>query len=156
MKDQSTGMPSASQLRQVPRHRFLLLATLLSLNALVLGGCIALLIVGRLLNSQLDVYSAAQSMPAASAILDFMDDLIPLYFFYGAVLLILGLGTVSVWTWMVARSRWLRYGVVLLCFILLIVLGGVWLSGRVGVPAIPPMTPTPPVGSAILALGRLS
>ena len=120
MKDQPTGASSAAQLRQVPRHRFLLLAMLLSLNALVLGGCITLLIVGRLLNTQLDVYVAAQSMPAASAILDFMDDLVPLYFVYSAVLLLLVLGTVSVWTWMVAQSPWLRYGMVLLCFILLI------------------------------------
>lgn len=152
MRDQSTEKSSAEHLRKVPRRRFVILVTLLSLNALVLGGCIALLMVNRLLNSQLDVYATAQSWPAASAILDFMDNLLPFYFIYGAVLFILVLGTVSVWTWMVAQSRLLRYGVVLLCLIVLVVLGGVWLLRGVGVPVTPPMTPTPTMGSAILAV----
>ena len=155
MRDQSTEKSSAEHLRMEPRRRFMILATLLFLNALVLGGCIALLIVNRLLNSLLDVYVAAQSMAAASAILDVMDDLLPVYFIYGIALLILVLGTASVWTWMVSQSRLLRYGVILLCLVVLVVLGGVWLLGRVGVPATPPMTPTPTMGSVILAVGNI-
>ena len=155
MRDQSTEKPSSEHLRMALRRRFMILATLLFLDALVLGGCIAFLIVNRLLNSQLDVYTAAQSMAAASAILDFMDDLLPVYFIYGIALLILVLGTASVWTWMVTQSRLLRYGVILLCLVVLVVLGGVWLLRGVGVPATPPMTPTPTMGSVILAVGHI-
>jgi len=34
-----------------------------------------------------------------------MDDLLYFYLLYGAVLLILVLGTASVWTWMVTQSK---------------------------------------------------
>jgi hypothetical protein len=121
----------------------MILTMLLSLNAFVLGGCITLLMVNRLLNSQLDVYTAIESMAAASAILDFMDDLLYFYLLYGAVLLILVLITASVWTWMVTQSRILRYGVILLCLTILVVLGGVWLMRGNEAPVVPPATPTP-------------
>ena len=62
-----------------PRRRSLLWTLLIILNTFVLGGCLALLIVNRLLQRQLDVYTSSQSMAAGSTILDFMDDLLPLY-----------------------------------------------------------------------------
>jgi len=127
MRTQSTEERSTEHLRTVPRRRFMIVTMLLSLDALVLGGCIALLIVNRLLNSQLDVYTATQSMAAASTILDFMDDLLLFYLIYSGALLLLVLGTASVWTWMMTQSRLLRYGVILLCLIVLVVLGGMWL-----------------------------
>jgi hypothetical protein len=155
MGDQSTEKPSSEHLRAAPHRRSVIMATLLFLDALVFGGCIALLLVNWLLNSLLDVYVAAQSMAAASAILDFMDDLLPVYLTYGVTLLILVLGTASVWTWRVTRSRLLRYGVILLCLVVLVVLAGVWLFGGLGVPMTPPMTPTPTMGSVILAVGSI-
>jgi hypothetical protein len=150
MRANSTEERNADHLRVVPRRRFMILTMLLCLNAFVLGGCVALLIVNRLLSSQLDVYTATQSMAAASSILDFMDDLLYFYVIYGAVLLILVLGTASVWTWMVSQSRILRYGVILLCLIILVVLGGVWLMGGREAPVAPSTTPTPSIGSSLL------
>jgi hypothetical protein len=132
----------------------MIVTMLLSLDALVLGGCVTLLIVNRLLNSQLDVYTATQNMAAASTILDFMDDLLLFYLIYSGALLILVLGTASVWTWMMTQSRLLRYGVILLCLIVLVVLGGMWLLRAKGVPVVPPTTPTstPPMGSVPLVV----
>jgi hypothetical protein len=143
MKTQPTERQSTEHLRTVPRRRFLILTILLSLNAFVLGGCVTLLIVNRLLNRQLDVYAATQSMAAASTILDFMDDLLPFFLTYGGVLVVLVLVTASVWTWMMTPSRLLRYGVILLCLVVLVVLGGMWLLGGSEAPVVPPTTPTP-------------
>mgnify|MGYP001814723382 CR=1 FL=1 len=143
MRADSTEERNADHLRAVPRRRYAILTVLVSLNALVLGGCITLLIVNRLLNSQLDVYVAAQAMAAASAILDFMDDLLYVYLIYGAILFILVLSTASVWTWMVSQSRVLCYGMILLCLIILVVLGGIWLFRGREVAVIPPATPAP-------------
>jgi hypothetical protein len=150
MRADSTEERNADRLRAVPRRRFMILTMLLSLNAFVLGGCVALLIVNRLLSSQLDVYTATQSMAAASSILDLMDDLLYYYLIYGAVLFVLVLGTASVWTWMVTQSRILRYGMILLCLILVVVFGGVWLMGRREAPVVPSTTPTPSMGSSLL------
>lgn len=70
-------LPESSLSPIVSRHRSLIFIILFSLNAFFLGGCITLLIINRLLNSQTDVYVATQSMAAGATILDFMDDLIP-------------------------------------------------------------------------------
>jgi hypothetical protein len=122
------------------------MAIFLSLDAFVLGGFVALLIVNRLLNSQLDVYVTAQLMPAASAILDFMDDLLPVLLIYSGILLLLVLATASVGVWLMTESRWLRWGVILLWLAVFVVLAGLWLSRGAEVPVVPPTTPTP-VGS---------
>ena len=147
MRSDSTEERAADHPGAVPRRRILILTMLLSLTSLVLGGCFALLIVNRLLIGQLDVYAATQSMAAASAILDFMDDLLYLYVIYGALLLVLVLSTACVWTWMVSQSRTLRYGMILLCLAILVVLGGALLLRGQEVPAVPPATPTPTMGS---------
>ena len=78
-----------------------------------------------------------------------MDDLLYFYLLYGAVLLILVLVTASVWTWMVTQSRILRYGVILLCLTILVVLGGVWLMGGDKAPVVPQATPTPSIESLL-------
>jgi hypothetical protein len=131
------------QLGTAAWRRFLVPVLLLGFDALVSGGCITLWIVNRLLNRQLDVYAAARSMAAASAILDFMDDLLPVYLLFAGALFALLLSTVAVWTWVTTRSRLLRYAVVLLCLAMLVVLGGLWILRGTAVPAVPPMTPTP-------------
>jgi hypothetical protein len=150
MRSGSGEERNAERVRGVGRRRYLFLTVLLSLHALVVGGCIALHLVSRLLNSQLDVYAAAQRMAAASAILDIRDDLLYYYLIYGAVLLILVLITAIVLTWMVTPSRILRYGVILLCLILFLAFAGLGLSRGHDEPGIPPTTPTPPAGSLLL------
>jgi hypothetical protein len=130
-----------------PLRRFSILAALLALDGFILGGLVALLIVNRLLTTQLGVYVAANNMAAASAILDFMDDLVPSFFCYGAALLVAVLLTASVWTWLSTRSRAMRLGIVLLSVLILLVLGAIWLSRGSGGAAVPPTTPTPTIGA---------
>ncbi len=126
-----------------PRHRRLpVLAALVALDMFVLGGLVALLLVNRLLDNQLAIY-APHSMDAASAVLDFMDDLIIYYVAYSGTLVALILVTLSASVWLMTESRLLRYGVALMGFILVVV--GAWtlLSPGTGAPPVPPTTPTP-------------
>ena len=128
---------------QKKRHLDLpILPILLALDTFVLGGFTALLVVNCLLDKQLAIY-APRHMDAASAILDFMDDLIPYLVVCGATSLVLVLSTICVAVWRKARSRVLRYGTVLL--VLLLIAVGVWSwVSRVGMtPSVSPMTPTP-------------
>jgi hypothetical protein len=128
---------------RVPRQRRLsILSLLLALDAFVLGGLLALLVVNRLLNNQLDVY-LSHSFVAAATILDFMDDLLPYYVIYGGTLLALVLTTLIAWMWSKTKSPVLRYSVVL--SVLIFVTVGAWLllSPGTGSPPVPPMTPTP-------------
>ena len=74
-------------------------------EAFVLGGFIALLLVYRILGKQLDIYAAGGYMDAASTILDVMDDLLAYLVPFGALSLLLGLITVTVWIWFAAGSR---------------------------------------------------
>jgi heme A synthase len=126
-----------------PRRRSLLWTLLIILNTFVLGGCLALLIVNRLLQRQLDVYTSSQSMAAGSTILDFMDDLLPLYLICGSVLLLLLLLTTAVWAWTKTQSRFLRYGTLTLILLALALLLGIWLIGSNSEPITQPTTPTP-------------
>ncbi|NIN63848.1 MAG: hypothetical protein GTO63_03865 [Anaerolineae bacterium] len=126
-----------------PRHRRLpVLAALVALDMVVLGGLVALLLVNRLLDNQLGIY-APHSMDAASAIVDFMDDLIIYYVAYSGTLVALILVTVSASVWLVTESRSMRYGVALVALILIVV--GAWtlLSPGTGAPTVPQTTPTP-------------
>ncbi len=129
-------------IRTLRQQRLPIQSLLLALDAFVLGGFVNLLVVNRLLGNQLNIY-APHSMAAASTILDFMDDLLPYYVLCGGTLLALVLITVSAWVWLMTESRLLRCGVVLLVLIVLAV--GAWtvLSRSMGVPPVPPMTPTP-------------
>jgi protein-S-isoprenylcysteine O-methyltransferase Ste14 len=75
------------------------------LDAFVLGGCVSMLLVNRLLNKQLNLY-APRSMVAADAILDFTDDLLPYYMACVGIFLALILITLGVWAWR-AVGDWL-------------------------------------------------
>jgi hypothetical protein len=126
-----------------PRHRRLLVLTaLVALDVFVLGGLVALLLVNRLLDNQLGIY-APHSMDAASAIVDFMDDLVIYYVAYSGTLVALILVTVSALVWLMTESRFLRYGVALVALIPIVV--GAWtlLSPGTGAPTVPQTTPTP-------------
>ncbi len=128
---------------RAPRQRRLpILSLLLALDAMVLGGFLTLLLVNRLLGEQLNIY-VPHSMADASTILDFMDDLLPYYVVYGAILLALVLTTLIAWIWSKTKSPLLRYSVVL--SVLVLVTTGAWilLSRGMGAPPVPPMTPTP-------------
>ena len=142
MNTQSTAEQSLEYPFTTSRRRFLTVMILLLLIAFASGGCITLLIVNSLLNSQLDAYLSTQSMAAVSTILDFMEDLLPLYFLYGGFLLILVLIAVNVWIWMRTQSSYIRYGVLLLCLILIMIVVGRWFWGTSEV-QVAPTTPTP-------------
>jgi len=142
MISQSTDEQTVESFNTTSRRSFLTMMTLLSLIVFVFGGCITLLIVNSLLNSQLDAYVSTQSMAAASTILDFMEDLLLFYFLYGGILLILVLATASVVTWMKTQSSYIRYGVLLLCLIIVLILGGMRSFGSSEV-QVSPTTPTP-------------
>jgi hypothetical protein len=132
-----------------PRSRALLTKALFLLNAFVLGGCLALVFVNRLLNTQLDQYVSSQSMAAASTIIDFMEDLLPLYLICGSVLLLLLLISTTVWAWTKTQSRFLRYGTLLLILLAFVLLAGMWLMGGSSGPIPLPATPTPPVSASL-------
>ena len=132
-----------------PRSRAILMKVLVLLNAFVLGGCLALLIVNRWLNNQLDTYVSNQSMDAASTIIDFMEDLLPLYLMCGSAVLLLLLVSTAVWAWTKTQSRFLRYGILLLIFLALLLIASLWLMGGSSGPIPMPMTPTPAVSAAL-------
>lgn len=142
MKTQLPAGQSKEHPRTLRQRCLAILSILLALDLFVLGGLIALLLVNRLLNNQLNIY-VPHSWAAADAILDFKDDLLPYYVVYGGTLLALILVTVSAWVWLITKSRLLRYSVVLLVLILVAVIAWMLLSGSTGTPPPPPMTPTP-------------
>jgi hypothetical protein len=130
------------QLRTPRQRRLPIVSVLITLDVFVLGGLVALLLVNRLLSNLLAVY-AVHSMDAASAILDFMDDLLPYYVVCIGGLLALVLITLGVWAWQRTDSWLLRYGIAVLVVTVLVL--GAWalLSSGAGVDSVPPSTPTP-------------
>lgn len=124
------------------RRRFPILSTLLALDAFALGGLVALLMVNRFLNNHV-IYYARTNMAAASTVLDLLDDLLLYLAGYIGALLILLLTTVVAWVWLETRSQLLRYGVVLLIFSVVLIVGIVWIGRSGKTPPPPPMTPTP-------------
>jgi hypothetical protein len=141
--DQSEGKPDVFS-----RGRSPFPTILITLFALVVGGCLTLLIVSRLLQNQLAIYSSAESMDAASAILDFMDDLLPFYFLCALLLLLLLLVFFTVWIWSKTQSRLLRAGTILLFLLALALVAAFWLvgatSGPIPVPQLLPTATAPP------------
>jgi Na+/alanine symporter len=111
------------------RRRSPLPTILIALNTLVIGGCLALLIVSQMLRSQNDVYISNQSMAAASAIIDFMDDLLAVYVLCASLMLLLFTGSAALWAWRRTQSRFLRYGSLILLLFTVILIMAVWFSG---------------------------
>ena len=72
-------------------------------EAFVLGGFFALLLVNRLLKAHLDIY-AVRDMDAASVVLDLMDNLLAYLVPFGAVSALLGLIVVGVWVWFAVKE----------------------------------------------------
>jgi hypothetical protein len=111
------------------RRRSPLPTALIAVNALLIGGCLALLIVSYMLRSQLDVYITVQAVAAADAILDFMDDLLALYVLCGSMLLLLFLGSLNIWAWKRTQSRFLRYGSIFLLLLAIAAIVAIWFRG---------------------------
>lgn len=122
------------------RRRLPVIWILLVLDAFLLGGCVAFLVVHELL---VRTMNRPASMDAVSEILNVLDHLLPYYAAYTLALLLLLLITVVVWVWWVSKSTVLRYGALVLLFVVVVVAGWVWLSRGMAAPPIPPMTPTP-------------
>ena len=129
--DQGRGHPAA-----------LVLRGLLVLTAFTLGGLVAMVIVNRLLVAQLAVYGEAH-MAAGSAMLDFMDDILPYLAGYMVGFALLAAATLAVWIWTQLRVPYRRYGMALPALVLVVVV--VWLVGgrSTAVTSVPMMTPTP-------------
>lgn len=118
---------------------------LVALNAFVLGGCLAFLIVNRLLANQLEVYLSSENMVAGSTMLDLMDDILPFYFLCGTAVVLILLLSATFWAWTRTQSSFLRYGTIGLLLLLIVFLVGFWFLGASN-GAIPPphlATPTP-------------
>jgi hypothetical protein len=143
MKVHTTTEQDQSQEPFASQGRSPLAMLLVILNAFVLGGCLALLIVNRLLTNQFDIYISSNSMAEVSTILDFMDDLLPLYLIYGSTLLLLFLFSAAFWAWTKTQSRLLRYGLIFLILLALAFIASTWLLGATTDPIILPQTPTP-------------
>ena len=143
MRVQPTGDQDNKKPEAFPSRRPFLPTILFALIAFVLGGCMTLLITSRLLQNQLEVYSSTESMAAASAILDFMEDLLPLYLLCGSVLFLLLLVSATIWAWTKTESRLLRYGLIFLILLALAFIALTWLLGTATDPIILPQTPTP-------------
>ena len=129
-------------LRTLRVRRPPILSALVMLDVFALGGILTLALVNRLLSNQLAIY-AVHSMDAASAILDFMDDLFPYRVVCVGGLLALVLVTLGVWAWQRTDSWLMRYGIAVLVLTILVVGSWALLSRGAGVDPVPPSTPTP-------------
>lgn len=120
-----------------------LLKALLMLNSFMAGGLAALLLVNRLLNAQLTVYKTAH-FASASAILDFMDDLLPYLVIAIGGFLLLTFATVSVWLWTKSQSRLPKYGIALLVLMFTAITLWIVVGRNSNVESLPMLiTPTP-------------
>lgn len=144
MKVHSSPDQDSKQQPLAPQSRSPLAILLVALNAFVLGSCISLVIINRLLARHLEIYVSADNMAAGSTMLDLMDDILPIYFLCGTIGLLVLLLSAALWAWTRTQSRFLRWGTVFLLVLLFVFLIGFWLLGASS-GAIPPphMTPTP-------------
>ncbi len=128
--------------RSKARRRFLF--PLLLIDAFFIGGMLTLFLVSRLLITQVEVYTP-EYMAAASAILDFIDDLYPYHLSYLSITLLLVLVTLLTGLWTFARTPLYKYGIAALAAFFIIA-GLILGLGRRTMPVepIPFTTPTPP------------
>ena len=147
MKVQPTSDQDDKNPELFSSRRPLLPTILFALVAFILGGCMTLLITSRLLQNQLEIYSSSESMAAASAILDFMEDLLPLYLLCGSLFFLLLIVSATIWTWTKTESCLLRYGLIILIQLALAFIAVTWLlgnsTGPFTLPQPPTLTPVP-------------
>lgn len=134
MKVHTTDGKAGTDQLSPPKRRSPLPMLIILLIAFTMGGCLVLLIVNRLLVDQTELYVSLDSMAAASAIIDFLDDLLPLYLIFSAALLLLLVLLATVWAWTKTQSCLLRYGTILLMIVLIVLFLGLWFTGRVTLP----------------------
>lgn len=119
------------------RRRSPLPIAIIAANALLIGACLALLLVSQLLRSQYDIYIDNESMDAASTLLDIIDDFIAVYMLCGSLLLFSFAGSVALWIWRKSQSRFLRYGALLLVLLVIMLIAVVFLLGVTGSASVP-------------------
>jgi len=129
MKVHTNDEPGRKEQLTPPKSRSPLITILFILTVFVLGGFLTLLIVNRLLIDQSALYVSIDSMGAASAISDFMDDLLPLIMLCGSALLLLILLFATVWVWTKTKSGCLRTAVLFFLVAALALLLAMWLLG---------------------------
>ena len=136
-----TQFPEA-RTSQIAKGWSVALRVLVALDLVVFGGLVALLIVNRLLVAQVEVYNP-DYMAAASAIINFLDDIAP--YLAGAILsfLVLTFATVTSWLWAHSRSRLPRYGIALVVLIVVVIVAWTFVGRSSNVVSVPMMTPTP-------------
>ena len=137
-QSENNRLAGTTNQRRVP-----VLSILVTLDAFVLGGLVALWMVNRFLNNHLTRYAQRNLWAEGSAILDLTDNLLIYFAGYIGALLILLLITAIAWVWSKTQSRLPRYGVVLLVVLIMLVMGIVWVGRITSTAPPPPMTPTP-------------
>lgn len=129
MRVQPSSDQNSSKQDAFSRRRSPLPTIVIAINALLIGGCISLLIVSQLLKSQHEIYIAYQGIAEAAAITDFMDDLLAVYLLCGSLMLLVFLGSFTLWAWKRTQSRLLRYGSFLLILLAIAAVASIWLLG---------------------------
>lgn len=120
---------SSAQENSTPSRRSPLLSILVALNALLIGGCLALLLVSRLLKSQNELYINAQRISEATVTSSLIEDLTLYYVLCGSLLLLLMLFTGTIWAWTRTQSRFLRFGFLILILLALAFIAAIYLLG---------------------------
>jgi hypothetical protein len=112
------------------------------LTVFTFGGLVSMFTVNRLLVTQLAIYGETH-MAAASAIINFLDDIAPYLGAYILSSLVMTLATVVVWLWgkVQFHNRWFR--VALLALVMVIVVVWVISGQKTDISSVPMMTPTP-------------
>ncbi len=122
--------------------QMIILRVLFVLTVFILGGLVSMIVVNRLLVAQLAIYGDSY-MAASSAIIDFMDDILPYLAASMVGFSIMTFATISVWLWTKVELRYRRYGVALLALVFVMLV--VWLYSGQSTLHTPEfmMTPTP-------------
>jgi heme A synthase len=150
-RSENNELAGTTRQRRVP-----ILSILVTLDAFVLGGLVALFMVNRFLDNHLARYAQGNLTAEGSTILDLMDNLLIYFVVYIGVLLVFLSITAVAWAWLKTESRLLRYGVVLLLVAIVLIMGIVWGVGRITTTTPPPpMTPTPIVMAGEMATMNL-
>ncbi len=113
------------------RQRSLWPTVLAALLSLLIGGCLALLIVSQLLRIQSGLYTSVEAVAEAAAISQFMGDMLGLYFFCASLMLLLFLGLVALWARKKTQSRFLRTSSLLLFLLALASIAAIWIRGAI-------------------------
>ena len=134
MRVQPTANKDTNKQDVFSRRRSPLPTIIAVLFALLIGGCLVLVIISQLLRIQSDLYVSVQSIAEAAAITEFMTDILALYLLCASLLLLLFLGSAALWAWKKTQSRLLRFGSLFLILLALAAIAAIWFRGAAAVP----------------------